>query len=105
MKSTPAVFRQLRIREDGLFGMLPLYVRGLAAMILKYSDDTGRFALGTRTPAEAVARRCGAEPRERRALARDIQMLIDVGYLRLEEGALVIVEQETRNIGSKARAK
>lgn len=89
-------FKKLLIAEHGDFGHLPLYVRGLAAMILKFSDKDGRFALGGRSPAEAVARRCGAEPRERRRLAQDLQKLIDVGYIRLFSGTFII-EQESRS--------
>jgi hypothetical protein len=84
--------RRLSTREDGKFATLPLYVRGLAAMLLKFCDDNGRIALGSRTPAAAVARRCRAEVGERRCLPGDIQKLIDVGYLRLEQDAIVVVE-------------
>lgn len=99
--STPISFRKLPIREDGEFAQLPLYVRGLAAMILKFSDKEGRFALGAQSPAEAVARRCGAERGERRRLAQDLQMLVDVDYLRLVNGALIIVGHETRGKKTK----
>lgn len=97
--------KKLPVREDGAFGQLPLYVRGLASMILKYCDADGSFAIGKRTAAEAVARRCGAEPNERRRLARDIQTLIDVGYLRLEEEALVIADQATQITNKMERSK
>ena len=103
MSKTPPRTRLMDVNEHGAFGLLPLYARGLGAMILKHSDDAGRFALGTRTPAEAVARRLGAERGERRTLAGNIQKLVDVGYLRLEEDALVVVEQENRHASRKAR--
>lgn len=105
MKSTLPKERKIDIREDDAFALLPLHARGLGAMLLKHCEADGRFPIGTRTPAEAVARRIGAEPNERRSLQHHIQQLLDVGYLRLEEGALVVMEQERRHNKAKARAK
>lgn len=105
--TAPLWFRKLPIREDGEFALLPLYVRGLAAMILKFCDDQGRIALGGRTPADVVARRCGAEPNERRVIARDIEQLIKVGYLRISNDALLVIDQaiEWDKIGSSRTSR
>lgn len=105
MKYTQPKERKMVISEDGAFALLPLHTRGLYAMLLKHCEPDGRFPIGTKAPAEAVARRIGAEPNERRSLQHHIQRLIDVGYLRLEEGALVVLEQERRHNKAKSRAK
>jgi hypothetical protein len=94
MNSSPMWYRKLIIREEGKFALLPVYVRGLGAIIKKYANDRGWLDLAGRSIVDAVARRCGAEKNEKRSLATDIQKLIDVGYLRVEPDALVVVEQE-----------
>lgn len=93
MSTAPLWFRKLKIREEGEFAMLPLYVRGLYDQIFKFCDDRGRFPLVGMTPAEAVALRCGAHRYERRTLERDINQLIGIGYLRHEGNVLIVVEQ------------
>jgi hypothetical protein len=87
-------YRPLELREEGDFAALPLYVRGLAAMLLKYADDDGRIALLGREPWEAVALRCGATVGDRRMLRKDLPVLVAVGALRLEPGALVVTALE-----------
>ena len=90
----PLHYRKLRIAEHGAFGQLPFLVRGTAAMILKFCDDRGVFALRGKAPVDAVTRKCGAEPSERKAIARHIEELIDVGYLRYGNDSLIVNEQE-----------
>ena len=90
----PLHYRKLRIAEHGAFGQLPFLVRGTAAMILKFCDDRGVFALRGKTPVDAVTRKCGAEPSERKAIARHIEELIDVGYLRYGNDSLIVNEQQ-----------
>lgn len=90
----PLHYRKLRIAEHGAFGQLPFLARGTAAMILKFCDDRGVFALRGKAPVDAVTRKCGAEPSERKAIARHIEELIDVGYLRYGNDSLIVNEQE-----------
>lgn len=93
MSHAPMHFRKLKKEECGAFGQLPFYVRATAAMILKFCDDDGKFVLGGKPFVDAVSRKCGAEPNERRALAAHIEKLIAVGYLRIGKDCLIVVEQ------------
>lgn len=55
--------------------------------------------------AGAVARKCGAEPSERRRITKDIQDLVAVGYLRVETDCIVVVEQEARSMLAQSRQR
>jgi hypothetical protein len=94
MSFAPLHYRKLRIAEHGAFALLPLYVRCFGEGLKKLCDDRGRIVLDGRAPADVIARRGGAETNERRRIAGDINELIRVGWLREEDDALVVVEQE-----------
>jgi hypothetical protein len=68
-------------REEGSFAQLPLYVRALAAEILKLTDDSGAIRIGRKEPWEAIAFALGATAGERRMLRRDVALLLDDGFL------------------------
>lgn len=87
-------FHKLPTAEEASFAQLPLYTRGLGKMLLTYCDDQGRIALGKRSPADAVAWRCGADRNDRRKLAEDLQTLVEVGYIRIDAMFIVVVDQE-----------
>lgn len=74
-------WRKLYRREEGSFALLPLYVRSLAAELLKFVDDDGRFFVGSHEPWEAIARTCGATTGDRRMLRQHVPMLLTDGYL------------------------
>jgi len=94
MSHAPMHYRKQPIYEDGDYSQLSIYVRGLGEMIRKFCNDQGLFALGGRSPAEAVAHKIGAHRGDRRSLAADIDVLIRSGFLRLAPNALVVVQQE-----------
>lgn len=90
----PLHFRKLPTTEETSFAQLPLYTRGLGKMLLTYCDDQGRIALGKRSPADAVAWRCGADRNDRRMLAKDLQDLVEVGYIRIDATHIIVLDQE-----------
>jgi hypothetical protein len=94
MNYAPMHYRKQPIYEDGDYSQLSIYVRGLGEMIRKFCNDQGVFALGGRSPAEAVAHKIGAHRGDRRTLAADIDTLIRSGFLRLAPNMLVVVQQE-----------
>lgn len=94
MSFAPMHYRKQPIYEDGDYSQLSIYVRGLGEMIRKFCNDQGVLALGGRSPAEAVAHRMGALRGDRRSLAGDIDILVRSGFLRLEQNAIVVVQQE-----------
>ena len=78
----PLHYRKLRIAEHGSVRTASVpRARYCRRMILKFCDDRGVFALRGKAPVDAVTR-ASAEPSERKAIARHIEELIDVGYLR-----------------------
>jgi hypothetical protein len=84
--------------------MLPLYVRALAAELMKFCDDQGRIFVGGRAPWDAIARIARADMGERRLLKQHIPMLIADGYL-VQDGQHLIIKnleraQERRRPGS-----
>lgn len=74
-------WRKLYVREEGSFAQLPLYVRALAAELLKAADSRGRIECRGKEPWRAIAWRMGATRGDRRMLQRDIPLLIKDGYL------------------------
>jgi hypothetical protein len=94
MSYAPMHYRKQPIYEDGDYSQLSIYVRGLGEMIRKFCNDQGVFALGGRSPAEAVAHKIGAHRGDRRSLAADIDTLVRSGFLRLAPNAIVVVQQE-----------
>lgn len=74
-------WRKLYVREEGSFAQLPLYVRALAAELLKAADSRGRIECQGKEPWQAIAWRMGATRGDRRMLKRDIPKLIKDGYL------------------------
>lgn len=74
-------WRKLYVREEGSFGRLPLYVRALAAELLKLCDEHGCIDLGGKPATEVIAFRLGATRGDRRLLAMHVPMLIADGYL------------------------
>jgi hypothetical protein len=81
---------KLYTKEEGSFAQLPLYVRALAAMLLKLADETGRISLRGKDPCAAVAFQLGADQGDRRLLRKHIPALIADGYLVLEGGDLFV---------------
>jgi hypothetical protein len=94
MSFEPLDYRKIPVRYYGKFALLPAYIRGFALLLKHSCDDCGRIELCGKAPDKAIARRCAAEPNERRRIARDINELLRVGYLRKDDDALVVVEQE-----------
>ena len=88
-------WRRLYTREEGSFALLPLYVRALAAELLKFVDDEGRLFVGDREPWEVIARLAGAEAGERRMLRQHLPVLLADGFL-VRDGAYIVI----RNFGA-----
>ncbi len=83
-------WRKLYCVATGPFASLPIYVRGLAAELLRYTDSEGRIWVGEENPVSALARLMGAHTSDRRMLRRDIPLLIKEGYLARAGGYLVL---------------
>ena len=83
-------WRRLYVREEGPFALLPLYVRALAAELLKFVDDEGRLFVGDREPWEVIARLAGAEAGERRMLRQHLPILLADGFL-VRDGAYLVI--------------
>lgn len=88
--------------------MLPLSARGLGDELIKYVDDTGVFALPAGEPmVDAVCRIMSAHRSERARVAKDLDALLDDGYLIRGESGLVIrnfVVAQGRTPGAKRMA-
>ncbi len=74
-------WRKLYVREEGTFAQLPLYARALAAELLKIIDSAGRIDCNGKEPWRAIAWRLGATRGDRRMLKRDLDLLLEDGYL------------------------
>jgi hypothetical protein len=81
---------KLYVREEGSFSQLPLYVRALAAELLKICDKDGRIVLCGKTPWDAIAFQLGADLSDRRLLKKHVPMLLKDGYLELAGGDLFV---------------
>lgn len=86
-------WRKLFCVEKGPFAGLPLYVRALAAEMLKFTDDEGRIWVGEGDPVPSLARLMGAHQGDVRLLRKHIPDLLADGYLVREGGYLVIRNQ------------
>lgn len=101
MRSKPWV--KLYRGEHGSFAQLPLYVRGLAAMLLKIADDEGYIALGGRDLAGAIAWQLGATRGDRRLLKSHCPLLLADDYIRIDGDRALIksldrIQSETRQM-------
>jgi hypothetical protein len=81
---------KLYAREEGSFSQLPLYVRALAAELLKICDENGRIVLRGKAPWDAIAFQLGADLGDRRLLKKHVPLLIADGYLELAGGDLFV---------------
>lgn len=79
-------YRKLYVREEGDFAQLPLMARAIGAYLLKSCDDEGRIPTAGRSPADAIAWRCGADRSDRRLLRKLVPQLLEEGYL-VDEGS------------------
>jgi hypothetical protein len=85
---------KLYTKEEGSFAQLPLYVRALAAMLLKLADQDGCIHLGGKEPWLAIAFQLGADASDRRLLRKHLPVLIADGYL-VQEGHDLFVRNFT----------
>jgi hypothetical protein len=81
---------KLYAREEGSFSQLPLYVRALAAELLKICDEDGRIVLRGKAPWDAIAFQLGADLSDRRLLKKHVPQLLADGYLELAGGDLFV---------------
>jgi hypothetical protein len=86
-------WRKLYCVEKGPFAGLPLYVRALAAEMLKFTDDEGRIWVGEGDPVPSLARLMGAHQGDVRLLRKHLPELVADGYLVRDGGYLVIRNQ------------
>lgn len=86
----PSRWRKLYIQEEGPFSALPVYVRALAAELLKFCDDEGRFYVGSKDHADVIARITGADASDRRLMRRHVPLLMEDGYLFVDGPYLCI---------------
>lgn len=93
-------WRKLYCVEKGPFAGLPLYVRALAAELLKYTDDAGRIWVTEGDPIPSLTRLMGAHQGDVRLLRKHIPQLLEDGYLTREGGYLVIRNQTEAQGGS-----
>jgi hypothetical protein len=86
-------WRKLYCVEKGPFASLPLYVRALAAELLKYTDEGGRLWVTEGDPIPSLTRLLGAHQGDVRLLRKHIPQLLEDGYLMRDGGYLVIRNQ------------
>lgn len=101
MSKFVSTWRKLYTEESGTFLRLPLYVRALAAELLKFADPSGAFFVGEGEVDYGVyfGRDMRANAGERRMLRRDIPLLIEDGYL-IRDGAYLRIRNWTHAQGS-----
>ncbi len=93
-------WRKLYCVEKGSFAGLPLYVRALAAELLKYTDDEGRIWVSEGDPIPSLVRRMGAHQGDTRLLRKHIPELLADGYL-VREGGYLIIRNQTEAQGGR----
>lgn len=71
------------------FNGLPFLTRAVAAELLAWADNDGRIVLGKGDEVAALMRLVGAHPRERRTVAKHVDLLLERGTIDLCDGVLV----------------
>ncbi len=99
-------WRKLFCRESGSFASLSIYVRALAAWLLKICDDEGRIFVGEGEVdyGNALGRVYGGTQSDRRLMRRDIPELIRDGYL-VREGCYLVIRNLTAAQGRPTPAE
>jgi hypothetical protein len=93
-------WRKLYRHEPPDFKGLSVYVRGLAAELLKYAEEDGRLVPDDGKMALRLAQSIGASVGDRRTLGRDINVLLADGYLVRSDGWLRIRNMVTFQSGA-----